>query len=130
MPLIPLIFYPIPHQYWYRSSTQGYFHQFNKEDLHSSNKNSPLSTSSLKQCGSSLSNLFTLWHNSLGHPASSVLRSVLASCNIPNRNKKDFTFYSACCLGKIHKFHFPSASNTFPTPLHLIHTDLWGPSLS
>lgn len=39
------------------------------------------------------------------------------------------TFCEASCLGKIHRSAFPSTLNEYPTPLHLMHTDLWDSSL-
>lgn len=50
---------------------------------------------------------FSLWHNRLGHPASSVVKDIISNCNVPNINKMESPFCSACCLGKIQKFPFP-----------------------
>lgn len=74
------------------------------------------------------SSIFTLWHNRLGHPSSSIVKAVMNTCNVWYSNKIDQMFCPACCMGKIHKFPFPSTRNTYPTLLHLMHTDLWGPS--
>lgn len=49
------------------------------------------------------------------------------NCNVHN-NKMESSFCSACSLVKLKKIPFPSSSDEYPTPLHLIHTDLWGPS--
>lgn len=86
------------------------------------------STTLSTHCNSSVSNTFTLWHNRLGHPASSVVKTILAKCNVLTNNKEDSHFCAACCLVKIHRFPFPSTPNTYPAPLYLIATDLWGPS--
>lgn len=72
--------------------------------------------------------LCNLWHNRLGHPSFQVVQTVMSSCNLPSVNKTNFDFCSACCLGKIHKFPFPTSTTEYHTPLQLIHTDLWGPS--
>lgn len=82
-----------------------------------------LNHSSSQSCSNS-SNIFTLWHNRLGHPSSTVVKNVLASCNIPNNDKVNTSFCEACCLEKIHKSPFPSTSNEYLASLHLIHTDL------
>lgn len=40
----------------------------------------------------------------------------------------DFSFCSACCLGKVHNLPFSSTLNEYTAPLELVHTDLWGPA--
>lgn len=51
----------------------------------------------------------------------------MSSCNIQHSNKIDSSFCTACCLGKIRR-PFPPTLNECPAPLHLMHTNLWGPS--
>uniref|UniRef100_A0A803Q9W1 Integrase catalytic domain-containing protein n=1 Tax=Cannabis sativa TaxID=3483 RepID=A0A803Q9W1_CANSA len=66
----------------------------------------------------------------LGHPSEKIVQTVLKDCNIPAMNKDfQFSICAACCLGKIHKFPFPKASQTvISEPLQLVVSDLWGPS--
>lgn len=94
------------------------------------NKNKILMTSneSLPSCSSNSLNNFSLWHNRLGHPSTKVVKSILAHRDISCVNKCDSHFCSACCLGKITRFPFPSSQNQTTSPLQLVHTDLWGPS--
>lgn len=62
----------------------------------------------------------------LGHPSSSVLRTILMneglyfSPNIP--------FCNACQLGKSHHISFPSTAHTIHAPLEIVHSDIWGPA--
>ena len=73
-------------------------------------------------------NVYTLWHNRLGHPSSRIVKTVLSSCNIHVKDKSDFEFCTSCCLGKIHKFPFSHSSTVYTLPLEMIYTDLWGPA--
>lgn len=43
-------------------------------------------------------------------------------------NRMQFSFFSSCCLEKIHNLPFPSSINESSTPLQLTHTDLRGTS--
>lgn len=90
-------------------------------------ESSSLNASSPQQCPS-LYSIFKVWHNRLGHSSSSIVKTVMPSCNVQNINKIDYSFCSACCLGKVHKFSFLSTWNEYPAPLRLIHTNVWGPS--
>lgn len=76
----------------------------------------------------SVPSTFTLWHNRPGHPSFSIVKTVVSQCNVLISNKVDSSFCSAYCLGKIHRLPFPSTLHEYLAPLHLIHTDLWGPS--
>lgn len=73
-------------------------------------------------------NMLNLWHNKLGHPGQSVVKTIMSECNVPHINKMDFSFCSACCLGKIHNLPYISSKDESFQPLQLTHTDLWGPS--
>ena len=66
----------------------------------------------------------------MGHSAIQTMNYIMASYNIPNSNKTQPYFCSAWFLGKIHNFLSPSSNAEYNTPLQLIYTDLWGPSLT
>lgn len=68
-------------------------------------KPADFSVVSSQQNSQVLSNILTMWHNSLGHPATSIVRIIMLSC--PNRNKMESPICSACCFGKLQKFAFP-----------------------
>lgn len=54
-----------------------------------------------------LSNILTMWHYRLGHPATSIVGNIIMSnSHVPNRNKMELPFCSARSLGKIQKFAF------------------------
>lgn len=42
---------------------------------------------------SSSSSSFTLWHNRLDHPGSSVVKVVSTNCNVPNNNEMNTVFF-------------------------------------
>lgn len=69
-----------------------------------------------------------MWNHRLHHPSALILNEVLLHCNVPFDNKNSIDFHNACCLGKIHKFPFPSSQSIHNRPLELIHIDLCGPS--
>lgn len=55
-------------------------------------------------------------------------RIVLSSCNLSHINIENDSFYSACCLQKLHKFPFHPYESVYTKPFELVHRDLWGPS--
>lgn len=65
-----------------------------------------LYSDSLEQCHKDQTNTFKIWHNRLGHPSSSVVKSVMANCKVPNVNKMTQTFCTAFCIEKIHNLPF------------------------
>ena len=73
-------------------------------------------------------NVYTLWHNRLGHPSSRIVKLVLSSYNISVKDKSEFEFCPFCCLGKIHNFPFSHSTTVYSLPLEMIYTDLWGPA--
>lgn len=80
---------------------------FSNKTYASSNSSSASSSSSSDDQRHLYSSIIlSLWHNRLGHPALSVVETIMNSCNNPNSNKIDPVFCPACCMGKIHKFHF------------------------
>lgn len=73
-------------------------------------------------------NLFDLWHNRLGYPCESVVKTILSKCNIPKVNKNPTFVCRSCCLGKVHKFPFSNSTTIYTKPLILVHSNLWGSS--
>ncbi|KAF7824227.1 Retrovirus-related Pol polyprotein from transposon TNT 1-94 [Senna tora] len=73
---------------------------------------------------------FGVWHCRLGHPSTSVVKTVLSHCNISlnNKNKNIQPFCEACCLGKMHALPFYPSSTIYTKPLELVYSDLWGPA--
>lgn len=57
-----------------------------------------------------------------------ALKTVLRNCNISIPNKNVFDFCSSCSLGKAHRLPSPLSSTVDDAPLHLIVSDIWGPS--
>lgn len=56
------------------------------------NKSLSATSSFSKKCDANLSNIFTLLHNRLGHPALSFVKNVMTSCNIPIVIKLNLSF--------------------------------------
>ncbi|KAF7802793.1 Retrovirus-related Pol polyprotein from transposon TNT 1-94 [Senna tora] len=69
---------------------------------------------------STVTSQFRLWHNRLGHPSTTVVKSVLNACNLNNVNKDTHFFCEPCCMGKIHALPFPSSSSSYTKPLELV----------
>ncbi|KAI0510738.1 hypothetical protein KFK09_011347 [Dendrobium nobile] len=69
------------------------------------------------------------WHERLGHPHRSILTTI--SHNNPSLHIK---FHSSNCSScnsyKSHKLVFPTSVHKTCTPLALLHSDVWGPSLA
>ncbi|PNX72737.1 retrovirus-related Pol polyprotein from transposon TNT 1-94, partial [Trifolium pratense] len=71
-------------------------------------------------------NTLQLWHQRLGHPASSSLLHALKT------NKITFTESSNKCIdclsNKSHKLPFSKSSITSSYPLEIVYSDVWGPA--
>lgn len=48
----------------------------------------------------SLSSIFTMWHNRLGLPSSSIVKTVMSSYNVQNYNKIDSSFVQHAVLAR------------------------------
>lgn len=59
-----------------------------------------------------------------------MLNHVLKYCNENIPINENTIFCNACHLGKSHLLLFKLSTSTTSTPLELIHSDLWGPSLA
>ena len=76
------------------------------------------------------SDVFSLWHNRLGHPSSRIVHSVMSKCNVQfSSHNTSVDICSACCHGKIHKFPYIASETVYLNPFELVVIDLWGPSL-
>ena len=64
-----------------------------------------------------------VWHRHLGHPNSHVIRVLLKSCSLGNKN------LNSCKLGKSKLLPFPLHTTHTTKPFELIHTDVWGITL-
>ncbi|KAG8493305.1 hypothetical protein CXB51_010827 [Gossypium anomalum] len=80
------------------------------------------------QASSSRSDQFTLWHNRLGHPSSSVVTTVLNNCGIVTNKKSLSHICIACQKGKSHKLPFPLSTTEYMELFELVVSDLWGPA--
>ena len=77
----------------------------------------------------------TILHRKFGHPSSIILMHLLKSCAKLKVSKKSVISFThslceACQLGKVHKQHCLATETKTKKVLELIHTDLWGPSLT
>lgn len=68
----------------------------------------------------------SLWHSRLGHPASSILQSVVAGFSLPfsSTSQKQLPC-SHCLINKSHKLPFYSNTISSTHPLHYIYSDVW-----
>ena len=69
------------------------------------------------------------WHDRLGHPSSPVLHQILSKSRIPY-NKSGFHSCQCtqCLYGKMSKQPFPVSTTFSASPLHILHSDVWGPA--
>lgn len=87
------------------------------------NKIAGSSVLSSNHCHKDQTNVFTLWHNRLGHPSSPVEKSIMMNCNVPNINKFSFLFYVLSWQNI-----YSSSGKECQTPLEFIRIDLWAPA--
>lgn len=70
----------------------------------------------------------SLWHTHLGHPADSIVKSILHRCNFCVKDMSSISFCSACQIAKSHRLPFVPSLSQALAPFELIHFDVWGPS--
>lgn len=68
------------------------------------------------------------WHQRLGHPTGSACHKLLV--NLPYSGFSSTLFCKFCQMAKSCKLAFPISQFVTNKPLELIHSDVWGPSLS
>lgn len=69
------------------------------------------------------SSVFALWHNRLGHPSTSVVKTILNKCNVVSSKNSFDGICTACQKGRSHKLPF-SPSTTSYSPFELVVSDL------
>uniref|UniRef100_A0ACD5TNX4 Uncharacterized protein n=1 Tax=Avena sativa TaxID=4498 RepID=A0ACD5TNX4_AVESA len=72
-----------------------------------------------------------LWHRRLGHPSRAIVESVLRTNKIacvPSNNLSSVC--DACQRAKVHQLPFRDSSHLTHAPLELIHSDVWGPTVT
>ncbi|KAL2251350.1 UNVERIFIED_CONTAM: Retrovirus-related Pol polyprotein from transposon TNT 1-94 [Sesamum indicum] len=83
-------------------------------------------TASVNEC-----DMTALWHKRLGHMSLKGL-GFLKKDGILNDKIENLDFCDDCVLGKHHKVHFPTPSQSLPSMssciLDYVHADVWGPS--
>lgn len=67
--------------------------------------------------------VFALWHNRLGHPSTSVVKTILNKCNVVSSKNSFDGICTACQKGRSHKLPF-SPSTTSYSPFELVVSDL------
>ena len=71
-----------------------------------------------------------VWHRCLGHPNSHVLRVLLKSGLLGNKNltfsNNDVVDCASCKLGKSKTLPFPLHKTRTTKPFELVNTDVWG----
>jgi hypothetical protein len=67
------------------------------------------------------------WHQSLGHPNSQKLQSLVCN-NLLSTSSNNVSPCSSCILGKISHLSLASVEHTSTTPFQIIHSDVWGPA--
>lgn len=66
------------------------------------------------------------WHSRLGHPATSVLRNLVHSHNLPSLNSANkLDFCNSCQPGKVKQLSFPSSDRHTTRCLELVHSNVW-----
>jgi len=66
------------------------------------------------------------WHRHLGHPATTLVHSILSKHYVPVLSNKPALLCPACQQGKMHKLHFGPSLSVSKDPLDLLYLDLWG----
>jgi GAG-pre-integrase domain len=68
-----------------------------------------------------------LWHSRLAHCSVPIVKALSSQKKIAMSNQ-NFSFCTYCNKAKAHKMPFPSSNSKDTAPLHVIYTDLLGPS--
>ena len=68
------------------------------------------------------------WHAHLGHANLRIINKLVNDFHLSSAVHFKNSECSSCLMGKFSKFSLPSIAYHSSHPLHLIHTDIWGPS--
>lgn len=69
-----------------------------------------------------------MWHRRLGHPNFRSLKLVLNNFSLPYCSTTKFDFCNSCSSNKSHRLSFFPTSLQSTHPLHILYSDVWGPS--
>lgn len=66
------------------------------------------------------------WHSRLGHPALSILQTIISKFDLPTSSKSisNKPCY-ACSINKMHKLPFKNSTLVSTHPLHVVFSDVW-----
>lgn len=64
------------------------------------------------------------WHQRLGHPTSTVVKSILKSNNLGHLFNNVLSIYDACQHAKSHRQPYNNFVHVTSSPLELIHMDV------
>ncbi|KAG8484033.1 hypothetical protein CXB51_023002 [Gossypium anomalum] len=78
------------------------------------------------QVCSPITDVFSLWHKRLGHPADNIVKTVLASCQISFNKSHINGVCVACQKGKSHKLPFSQSHTKYVDLFELVVSDMWG----
>lgn len=70
------------------------------------------------------STLGLLWHRRLGHPHSSVLKSLVVEMNVTDGIINKIQFCEACQYGKLHQSSLPISNSRSHEPFELVFADV------
>jgi hypothetical protein len=70
------------------------------------------------------------WHYRLGHPSIDIVHHILSSNNLPcSSDESHGSVCDACLHAKAHQLPYSKSNSVPTTPLELIYSDAWDPSL-
>ncbi|KAG8475410.1 hypothetical protein CXB51_032233 [Gossypium anomalum] len=86
---------------------------------------SSVHNAALQVC-SPVTDVFSLWHKRLGHPADNIVKTVLANCQISFNKCHLNGVCVACQKGKSHKLPFSQSRTKYVDLFELVVSDMWG----
>jgi hypothetical protein len=71
------------------------------------------------------------WHSRLGHPSSEIVHRVISKNNLSCSQLSSLgqSVYDACACVKAHQLPYSVSTSRASTPLELVFSDLWGPTI-
>ncbi|XP_016737942.1 uncharacterized protein [Gossypium hirsutum] len=84
----------------------------------------PFVNSAALQYCSPNTDVFSLWHKRLGHPVDTIVKNVLASCQISCNKSHITSVCVACQQGKSHKLPFSRSNTKYVDLFELVVSDL------